>query len=802
MRHLVWIALALVQARAAEPLRLVTAGRSDYSIALRADATPAEKRGAEELQRFLEQISGARLPIVSGAGRQSGPRIRVGDPAFDALGAEAFAIKTSGRDLIIAGGRARGTMYGVYAFLDKLGCRWFTRDVSRIPSLRTITFGPIDEVEKPAFEYREPFFAEAFDKNWAARNKMNGAHTKLDASTGGKLEYFPFVHSFNQLIPPAKYFQEHPEYFSLVDGKRRAERTQLCLTNPDVLRLGVASVLEWIEQHPEATIYSVSQNDWTNWCECDNCRRVEQEEGGAHSGPLLRYVNALAAEVEKKHPDKLIDTLAYWYTEDPPAKTRPRPNVRIRLCPIGACEAHPYEQCPYNAYFMKNLRAWAKITGQLYIWHYNTNFSHFLLPFPDFDELAADLPMYRRNGVVGVFLEGSPAAAGGAENAELRSYIMARLLWDTRADVARDVREFHEAYYGKAAPPMLEYFELMHQQVRRGPHLWIFQNPRSPYVTREFLDRAAKLFARAEALADTDATRRRVRKARLAIDYTELMWSKQFTVRGGWFAPADLDGLKSRWSALLDTLRGFGITNLREHTTLDPDDAQFRRMMRPYRVATMENARLRLDVAPELAGRAIRMIDKSSGRQLLFEGDPGAPQYPELGGLAAFAYPDFVSRTPFAAAWEISAAGADGIELRGRCENGLTLRRSLKLRGGDPVLYTETVAENAGKKPVELALQSRIEMDAGDLRQAALRLRDGERRFENSAGNETLEPGEWTLLRGGRPLVRSQAPNGQAARMALSWSVKGENRVTMTLWSPQRTLAPGERLRLDAEYGW
>lgn len=145
------------------------------------------------------------------------------------------------------------------------------------------------------------------------------------------------------------------------------------LTNPEVRRLGVERVRQWIKENPEAMILSVSQNDWEGWCECDNCRRVEQEEGGEHSGPILRFVNAIAEEIEKTNPDKLIDTLAYWYTENPPLKVRPRPNVRIRLCPIGVCEAHPYEQCPRSAYFMKNLRAWNKITNQLYIWHYNTS---------------------------------------------------------------------------------------------------------------------------------------------------------------------------------------------------------------------------------------------------------------------------------------------------------------------------------------------------------------------------------------------------------------------------------------------
>ena len=333
---------------AAAPLTLVQDGKSTYSIVISTDASPSEKHGAQELQKFLEEMSGARLPVVTDAQAAHGNLVLVGSSkllkagiTFDSLGPEGFALKTDGKNLIIAGGRQRGTLYGVYTFLEKLGCRWFTPDVSRIPKMRTITAGPLDETQKPAFEYREPFFTEAADKDWSARNKANGQSSRLDESTGGKVQYYPFVHSFLQLIPPQKYFKDHPEYFSLIDGKRREERSQLCLTNPDVLRLGVEAVERWIQQHPEATIFSVSQNDWTGWCECDKCRRVEEEEGGVHSGPLLRYVNALAAEVEKKHPDKLIDTLAYWYTEEPPAKARPRRNVRIRLCPIGACEAHP-----------------------------------------------------------------------------------------------------------------------------------------------------------------------------------------------------------------------------------------------------------------------------------------------------------------------------------------------------------------------------------------------------------------------------------------------------------------------------
>ncbi|HPT29287.1 MAG TPA: DUF4838 domain-containing protein [Bryobacteraceae bacterium] len=462
-------ALALL-ALPAFSVTLVEKGKSSYSIVISADASPSEKRAADELQRFIEEMSGARLAVTDGAKPIRGPMILLGDSAalrklrlniaIDKLGTEGFVLKTSGRHLVIAGGRQRGTMYGVYTLLDKLGCRWFTREVSRIPKQPTIKLGPLNETHQPAFENREPFFTEAWDRDWAARNRTNGDHTQLDESTGGKLKYYPFVHSFEALVPPSQYFKDHPEYFSLIDGKRRAERSQLCLTNPDVLRIAIAQVETWIKEHPDTTIFSVSQNDWEGWCECDQCRRVEQEEGGQHSGPLLRFVNAVATEIGKRYPDKLIDTLAYWYTENPPLKVRPVPNVRIRLCPIGICIAHSFASCPRSAYFYKNLQAWSKITNQLYIWHYNTNFRHYPLPMPDFDELAADIPIYKRHGVVGLFMQGAYATGGGGSDSELRAYVLARQLWDERTDVSKTVDEFMAGVYGPAAKPMREYFDL------------------------------------------------------------------------------------------------------------------------------------------------------------------------------------------------------------------------------------------------------------------------------------------------------------------------------------------------------
>jgi uncharacterized protein DUF4838 len=307
---------------------------------------------------------------------------------------------------------------------------------------------------------------------------------------------------------------------------------------------------------------------------------------------------------------------------------------------------------------MKNLQAWSKITNQLYIWHYNTNFAHYLLPFPDFDELAADIPMYKDRGVVGLFMEGSVTRGGGAVNAELRSYVMAKLLWDSKADVKRAIDEFHDAFYGKAARPMRESFELSHRQVRMPPnglgnHIWIYDSPGAPYLNEEFLARSSELFRHAETAAENDEVRARVRKARLGIGYVGLMRAKEFAVEGGSYQPADLTGLKERWNTFVAGLRQFGITNLSESSPLTRDEEDFAAFVLPYRVRTLDGERLRVHVVPELGGRVIHIVDKRTGRDLLQRPAPGAKQYPNVGGLTVAPYSDYVVRTPWTSKWEL-----------------------------------------------------------------------------------------------------------------------------------------------------
>ncbi len=512
---------------------LADKGTSEYVIRLCAEPTPAERHAAEELQRFLKEITGAQLPVRE-AGALPAHAILVGrdaeagrlapDVDWAALGHEGLVVCTAGPHLLLAGGRPRGTLYAVYSFLQNdLGCRWFTPDCSRIPKRSRLVVPDLHRTFVPPLEYRESYEYCAFDGDWSARNFNNGQSPRVTDAHGGKVIYSGFVHPFYPLLPPEKHFAKHPEWYSERNGKRTHDRAQLCLTNPEVVAAVTEAVRAQLHRHPEATIISVSQNDWHGCCECAKCKAVDDEEG-SHSGTLIRFVNQVAENIEKEFPNVVVDTLAYQYTRKPPLHVRPRPNVIVRLCSIECCFTHPLERCPQNRSFVEDIVGWSRICKRLYIWDYVTNFAHYLLPYPNLDVLEPNIRFFIAHGVRGVFEEGAYQTPG-AEMMELRAYMMAQLLWNPAYGAVRARDEFLDGYYGPAAAPIRRYLRLMHDKVEREKiHLRCYVQPGAPCFTPELIAKAETLFTEAERLAvKQPEVLKRVRTAHLAVQYTMLV---------------------------------------------------------------------------------------------------------------------------------------------------------------------------------------------------------------------------------------------------------------------------------------
>ncbi len=758
----------------ASALTLARDGASDYVIVVSADASPSERHGADELQRFLREISGAELPIVGDDAPLKEHEIVLGDSAhlqqlgveldWAALGGEGFTIWTVGERLVIAGGRRRGTMYGVYTFLEEhLGCRWFSSKVSRIPRSPTIELPEIDDTQVPVLEYREPFYYDAFDADWAARNKANSRAARLDEQRGGKITYYPFVHTFDQLIPPAEYFGEHPEYFAEVNGTRVRERTQLCLTNPDVLRLSTAKVRQWIDEHPGVNIISVSQNDWGNYCQCANCRAIAEAEG-SQAGPVVAFVNQIADAIKDDYPEVAIDTLAYHWSRHPPKSLRPLPNVIIRLCSIECCFSHPLATCdhPQNVSFRDDIIGWSKICNRLYIWDYVTSFAHYLNPFPNWDVLQPNIRFFVDHGAKGIFEEGNYNSPGG-EFAELRAYVMAKCLWDPDYDPEKAMDEFLEGYYGTAVRPIREYIDLLTAKVRdENIHLHIWANPNAPYLTDEILERANALFDEAERLAEADEeVLRRVHVARLPLQYVALnRWQAPAgvpsSVRNGRYGPPPDPAFSALADRFFATVDREGIISHREGRDTMP---AFREAILTRRdgvpAVSLADDHVAADIVPSLGARLVGLRAMPQGEELAAN---GVVYTVSLSRSAAGAGSSAEFDT-------VPGAGlpAGTTEFGAELEDGLRVQRRYELPAEDAArVDATTTVENLTDQTKDLLIHATVQLDLGPADATVLTTPDGPMSLaipeDQTVAHYSVAPA--TLRSGKLLLANGETPRG------------------------------------------
>jgi hypothetical protein len=410
----------------AEDITLVEEGQPRASIVLDEGASPTERTAAQELQKFIEEMSGAKLPIAKAEGGaeagQGTVRIFLGkaaaqqQPDLDvkALGTEGFIIKTAKDKVLIAGSEKRGTLYGVYTLLEKLGCRWWTPTESTIPKSKTVRIAPMDVRETPKFEYRDIMFLDMIvpgpgEKGtlWSVRNKLNGPNYKKASDEQGGL--FPaddsLIHSYGGLLSRTKSvkYGENQEMWGLYQGKRN--RAQPCLMNPDVEKALLESVQEKLRQRPDISFVTVGQNDGAEHCECEKCKALSDAEGTS-GAPVIDLANRVAERIAKEFPNAIINASAYAWSRKPPANLKPRDNVMVSLASIETDFGHPLAtaQSEANAKFRGDIEGWSRIARRLYIWDYSTNFGCWLVPWPNLDVIVPNVKFYADHKVAGYFV--------------------------------------------------------------------------------------------------------------------------------------------------------------------------------------------------------------------------------------------------------------------------------------------------------------------------------------------------------------------------------------------------------------
>ena len=473
---------------------------------------PEHTRAAQILKTYFKKITGADFIIQSVTDVLNNIILRKWE---DAPHPDSFRYFIFDKDIVLEAPNAQAAVYAVYDFLENVcGCRYYTSTEEYIPFDANLTVQFSRREQIPRMDYREVYYRDYFNQEFAEKHKMTASSAKNQV-------WGTWCHSFQQFLDPDIYFDEHPEYYALYEGKRVGKNAEPCLTNPEVFEVMAANIEKAMAEKPECNFWSVSQNDNNAYCRCDKCREIDEREG-TPMGTVLDFVNRMA----RRFPDKTISTLAYWYTRKPPKTIRPEKNVHIMLCNIEANRGLPIETDDQSKGSREELLAWEQICHNISLWDYCIQFRNLVSPFPNLRVIPQNIRFFVDHNVKMLFSQCNREYEG--EFSALRGYLLAKCMWDPDVDSNAVIRDFCEGYYGPAAKPILTYIEEVHDAMEAaGGALNIFGGPldaKDSWMDEAHFDRYNSLSEEALALASSDATLlRRVKTAVMPIWYAGIV---------------------------------------------------------------------------------------------------------------------------------------------------------------------------------------------------------------------------------------------------------------------------------------
>jgi hypothetical protein len=478
-------------------------------------ATPKELEAGELLQKQLSTLPHSTIELVEETDPQGIFTLFIGHTQesvknaidLNSLDEDGFVSIVDKQKILLAGGSGKGLLYAVYDLLRELGFKRYGVEKVQSPKIHTLNLTDRERKINPTIKYRTTSYSQMADQEYSDWQRLSSRN-----------DWGLFVHTFNTLVPSKEHGETHPEYFSLINGVRRPG-TQLCLSNPEVLKMLIDSLKARIAEKPEAKYWSVSQDDNDRYCSCEKCVALNTQYGSVPSGSIIWFVNQVARAI----PDRIISTLAYWYSRKAPKNIQIEPNVNIMLCNIESSREAPVYIT--DKAFSNDLRDWGALSKNILIWDYNIQFTNFVSPFPNLFTIKPNIKFYTENHVTALFMQANNEPS--AEMALLRSYLIANLMWDPEADEQALINDFLNGYYGAAGKFIRQYIDAMQESlVKSGMRLSIFGDPieaKESYLSYEMVMRYNQLFDQAEKSAQDDSVLlNRVQTARLPLMYAQI----------------------------------------------------------------------------------------------------------------------------------------------------------------------------------------------------------------------------------------------------------------------------------------
>ncbi len=490
---------------------LVANGKTDYVIVTNNICSDTEYFAATEMSNFVKEITGVSVPVISEIAidySDDAKIISVGetDVLEDAIGTidktelkeDGFIVKTAGKSLFIVGANDRGTLYGVYDYLEKaFGVKFLSEDYTYVPKNNTLTVYKTEIKEIPAFNIRILLTGMLYeDSLFLARMRMGSEMTPASDRYGGKVKWNTTApHTTLYYVPTSVYYTaaNRDENAHMYYTDDNGTPLDICMSdgitedengNPMIdesmklsaIKVAIENLKERVlDADEECTNFIFSQMDTTKYCTCERC--VRNAEKYKRSGIMIRFTNILSREINKWAENELngreinLITFAYNYTTDAPidkegnvlhSSCKPDENVFIRIAPIGANYYYSFESSKNQA-LGNTIKNWGKITKNIMIWSYETNYSGFLTYFPTMHICKENLKLYRDLGAEYVLMQSDHKNFYDWQD-RIDCYVTSKMLWNPDRDVTELQEEFVNLYYGPAASEVKEVISLLDEK--------------------------------------------------------------------------------------------------------------------------------------------------------------------------------------------------------------------------------------------------------------------------------------------------------------------------------------------------
>jgi hypothetical protein len=491
-------------------MKIVDNGKSDYVILTPANASASETLAAQEMSKYIELMSGAKLEIkaqgddppgkaivLNELGKLAGPYIDYDRPIVG----DEYRIWAEGATINVLGARGRSVLYAVYDVLGRIGCRFLAPNLDHyqgtneiIPKKKTLSIDlstPI--IETPALTFRKLYVEEGHSHNaenlaqmaeWMPKARFNTLVVPTDYSGRGvvkwdnwRVKLAPELqkrditievggHGYQNFMKAemenGKLFDQHPDWFGVDDtGKRiRVQNRVFCTSNPDAVKYLANNVVAYLKARPEIQIFDFWPPDGARWCECAKCKAL-----GTPSNRQAILIAQVKDYLVKAGLETRIEAIAYAAAVTPPESAKLIPDLLLDFCPIAQCfevqiNDPSSEQNANYVTQLKGLRA--GFTGDISIYSYYRKYAWKSLPnlIPHF--MQKDLQFYRTIPTEGI---SSYAEPGDWFTYELNHYVLGNLAWNTDADVDKLVAKFAEARYGSASKAAIHAYGVLEELV-------------------------------------------------------------------------------------------------------------------------------------------------------------------------------------------------------------------------------------------------------------------------------------------------------------------------------------------------